>query len=132
MVNQSDDFTTVWSRFEQWLLKNQLIDKQCQTIDGQFAFVTCGNWDLGVMLPDQLSMSGLPAPAYSKQWINIKSIFKRTTGKWPKSLADMLDQLDLQFVGRPHNGYDDAMNVVNIARELNKKNAQFAITNVIK
>lgn len=132
MVDQSEDFSAVWSRFEQWLLKHELINESSQTLDGQFAFVTCGNWDLGVMLPDQLSISGIVAPAYTKQWINIKAIFKRTTGKWPKSLADMLHQLDLQFVGRPHNGYDDAMNVVNIARELSKKNAQFPITNVIK
>lgn len=51
------------------MAKEGLLDPSVKSI-----FVTCGDWDLKVMLPDQCQYLGLPVADYFKQWINLKKV----------------------------------------------------------
>jgi len=39
-------------------------------------FVTCGDWDLGRMLPEQCAREHIDVPIYFKEFINIKKVFQ--------------------------------------------------------
>lgn len=92
------------------------------------AFVTCGNWDLAAMLPGQCKYLGIQVPDYFKQWINVKEIYARFMGHYPRGMMSMLDGLQLKHVGRHHSGIDDCQNIANIVRELICRGAVFEIT----
>ena len=75
----------------------------------RFAFVTCGDWDIGKMLPMQCEREGIEIPPYfRKGWVNIKTIFgvlykrKRVNG-----MASMLNILNMELIGHHHSGIDD-------------------------
>ena len=83
-------------------------------------FVTCGDWDLGTMLPADCRNNGLRAPAgpYSR-WINIKSVFARYHPDVKKAgMMLMLSTLGVDHVGRHHSGLDDCRNIANICVNL--------------
>ena len=67
MVEEESTFTKVLDDFQQWLSSEDLVGKK-------FAFVTCGDWDLQLMLPSQCYHSGVPVPDYFQSWINIKTV----------------------------------------------------------
>lgn len=67
MVENEDPLKVVLEDFDRWLISEDLRDKK-------FAFVTCGDWDLGQLLPRQCSHMKLNVPAYFKSWINIKMV----------------------------------------------------------
>ena len=76
-------------------------------------FVTCGDWDLGQLLPLELRNKGLAAPAVYSTWINLKQEFARAyvvRGRAPDML-DMLRLAGLALEGRHHSGLDDARNI---------------------
>lgn len=129
MVDMAQPFPQVWTQFIEWLEYHKLVNNQLNNDVDNFAFVTCGNWDLGVMLPDQCSRNGITLPQYMKRWINVKVIFHQVMGQWPRSLKQMLDELKIQPVGRPHRGLDDAMNVVLLMKELSKRGGKVDFTN---
>lgn len=52
-------------------MKNELLEDE-----KSFAFVTCGDWDLKTMLPNQCRTSKCSKPKYFSQWINIKRVRK--------------------------------------------------------
>jgi len=72
MVDDEASLKEVLKDFHLWLGEEGLLD-------GKFAFVTCGDWDLLRMLPSQLSHLDLPVPDYFKSWINIKTVTQQTT-----------------------------------------------------
>ena len=91
-------------------------------------FVTCGDWDLKTMLPNQLSISdadygldeqgNLIAP-YNR-WINIKTPFRKHV-ELPRvniGMAGMLKKLKLDLVGRHHSGIDDCKNILRIIQTM--------------
>uniref|UniRef100_A0A8B9WJZ8 ERI1 exoribonuclease family member 3 n=1 Tax=Bos mutus grunniens TaxID=30521 RepID=A0A8B9WJZ8_BOSMU len=91
------------SRVDEWMAKEGLLDPNVKSI-----FVTCGDWDLKVMLPGQCQYLGLPVADYFKQWINLKKAYSFAMGCWPKNgLLDMNKGLSLQHIGRPHSGIGD-------------------------
>ena len=128
-VDMSQPFPVVWRDFTDWLKLHQLIDDEMNAMK-KFTFVTCGNWDLGVMFPDQCSLSNITVPEFMKRWINIKSVFRKITGRWPRHLSQMLDELNIKPVGRLHSGQDDALNVLFVMRELVRRGAQIESTDV--
>ena len=81
------------------------------------AFLTCGDWDLKTMLPQQLRLAGtqigldpstgaLAAP-YNR-WINVKKSFQRFYGlKSAKGMDGMLRYANMEFAVRHHSGIDD-------------------------
>lgn len=84
----------------------------------RYAFVTCGDWDLQTMLPNQCDVTSATVPAGFKRWINIKHLFHRTTGKPIQELLGMLHELQLPHEGRHHSGLDDCRNIAKILHAL--------------
>ncbi|GBE78213.1 exonuclease [Sparassis crispa] len=88
------------------------------------AFLTCGNWDLQTMLPEQLALRGFDAscdlvPPYNR-WINVKKAFRKYYGMKhpPGGMLQMLQKLDLELEGRHHSGIDDCRNILRIVRKM--------------
>ena len=98
----------------------------------RFSFVTCGDWDLGEMLPQQAKHFRLPLPAYFDNWINLKHAFSESLGHYPRSLMLMLESLGIKHTGRAHSGIDDCKNIVNIVRGLAQRGQIFHTTGQAK
>ena len=123
MVDQEEDFTSVFSKFSKWLEENKLpsILKETSHKEKTFTYVTCGDWDLNTMLPKQCNTSQIELPAHFHHWINVKKSFARSKkGNYPRTLSQMLKELDLVFEGRQHSGIDDVHNIVRIVQALAK------------
>jgi len=116
MIQDKDTFPDVLSRFVSWYESNGL-DPSNST------FVTCGQWDLVSMLPQQCLYSGLAMPqmldvGVSGEFVNIKLTYQNTTGKYGKGLEAMQKHLGLQFEGRLHSGIDDCRNILSVMKSL--------------
>jgi len=114
MIQDKDTFLNVLSRFVSWYASNGL-DPSNST------FVTCGQWDLVSMLPQQCLYSGLAMPqmldvGVSGEFVNIKLTYQNTTGKYGKGLEAMQKHLGLQFEGRLHSGIDDCRNILSVMK----------------
>uniref|UniRef100_A0A8C5QY77 ERI1 exoribonuclease family member 3 n=1 Tax=Leptobrachium leishanense TaxID=445787 RepID=A0A8C5QY77_9ANUR len=106
MVDNQPTLCQVLERVEEWMAKEGLLDPSVKSI-----FVTCGDWDLKLMLPGQCEYLGLQVADYFKQWINLKKAYSFAIGTWPKNgLLDMNKGLSLQHIGRPHSGIGAVMN----------------------
>lgn len=136
-VSQADTFETVFSQFKTWLENEQgLVVSATESTQQKFAFVTCGDWDLRYMLPEQCRVSQVSIPGYMKSWINIKASFASSLGigklAKAKGLSSMLQQLGMVFEGRPHSGIDDVKNIVRIVETLAKnRNFVFETTSFL-
>lgn len=119
MVESEKDFKDVLNDFNYWMAEQR---------PGQFTFVTCGDWDLKTMLPNQCRTSDLPVPDSMTQWINIKKSYHAAKGNFPRSLQSMLQGVGLTFEGRQHSGIDDSFNILRIMRELAKQGHVFVNT----
>nr|XP_058159708.1 ERI1 exoribonuclease 3 isoform X2 [Dasypus novemcinctus] len=105
MVDGQPSLQQVLERVDEWMAKEGLLDPNVKSI-----FVTCGDWDLKVMLPGQCQYLGLPVADYFKQWINLKKAYSFAMGCWPKNgLLDMNKGLSLQHIGRPHSGIGQSL-----------------------
>ena len=67
MVDNQPYFEDVFVNFQKWLAKTGACNSNS-------IFVTCGDWDLKVMLPNQCQQSGIAVPTNVKHWINIKKV----------------------------------------------------------
>uniref|UniRef100_T1JM46 Exonuclease domain-containing protein n=1 Tax=Strigamia maritima TaxID=126957 RepID=T1JM46_STRMM len=104
--------------FDNWMKKEKLLDSNVKSI-----FVTCGDWDLNIMLPNQCKYFAYDLPEYMKTWINIKKVkiviqiylnffldfsnlqtFCDVSKIWPKGIRPMLEYYSLQQRGRLHSG----------------------------
>lgn len=95
-------------------------------------FVTCGDWDLGTMLPAQCAVAQPPvealAPVYTR-WQNIKHAYCRITGKAKApGMSGMLRELGLELVGHHHRGIDDCRNIAALLKTLFGRGARVEIT----
>lgn len=125
-VDGAPVFLEVLARHRAWLAGHGLSDDD-------FAFVTCGDWDLVSMLPRQCVAAGMPVaalpPAY-RRWINIKRVFTDTVRKSRAyGMTSMLRTLKLKLEGTHHRGIDDCRNIARIALELAARGARFELTN---
>ncbi|XP_015117330.1 ERI1 exoribonuclease 3 [Diachasma alloeum] len=112
-VEDEKHFPQVLEDFCNWVERNDF--------DGdKSAFVTCGDWDLKVMLPGQCAIDGLAVPEYLKTWINLKTSYCEATQHYPRSLKDMIARLNLPPQGRLHSGLHDSINMVRIIEALAK------------
>jgi ERI1 exoribonuclease 3 len=87
--------------------------------------LTCGDWDLEEQLPSECARKKISRPGYLKRWINIQEIYKavatmdeRSRGSGGKGMTAMLKGLQLELVGKHHNGFDDCRNVQRICNTL--------------
>lgn len=123
MVDNQPCFPDIFIKFHKWLADGGYFDRPDKS-----AFVTCGNWDLKIMLPNQCKLDSIELPREFKQWIDLKHIVCKTIGYYPKSLKDMLTRLNVPVRGRLHSGINDVENMVSIIRELREYSAKFEIT----
>lgn len=121
MVENEPEFPAVLKDFESWL-KNERI------LESRFAFVTCGDWDLKTMLPEQCRQVGLSTPEPCLQWINIKKSYNKAMKSYPRHLDAMLTGLGMRFEGRPHSGIDDCSNIARVLKALAKRDFVYEFT----
>lgn len=100
-------------KFDDWYKTNGLLDPSISSV-----FVTCGNWDLKTMLPNQCHHFKIPRPGYFDKWLNIKKLFETSTGVKAKGMMSMLRHFDLELEGRHHSGIDDSKNIARILKKL--------------
>jgi inhibitor of KinA sporulation pathway (predicted exonuclease) len=83
MVDDQASFTEVLGHFHDWLRDEGVLDSTS-------LFVTCGDWDLGVMFPAQCRLSHVePSPIF-KEWVNVKKSYHSSMGYFPRGLTSML------------------------------------------
>ncbi|XP_058794721.1 ERI1 exoribonuclease 3 [Phymastichus coffea] len=126
-LEDEQHFPQVFLDFCEWIKSGHYFDEKDES-----AFVTCGDWDLKVMLPNQCQLENIKIPDYFDEWINLKTSFYTFTNYYPKSLNDMLRHFKMEFKGKSHCGLDDAHNIARIVQTLgNKYNNKFVITTKI-
>ncbi|MFK8003953.1 MAG: 3'-5' exonuclease [Polyangiales bacterium] len=121
-VDAAQTFPDIFKVHQAWLGSNSLQVSPEDGVPLDFAFITCGDWDLQTMLPAQLSATdpviGFVPHAY-RRWINIKKPFAAWNGGSVKGgMLGMLKALDLELEGRHHRGIDDCRNIARIASAL--------------
>ncbi|MGF1468421.1 MAG: 3'-5' exonuclease [Sandaracinaceae bacterium] len=130
-VDRAETFPAVLERHLAWLRDRGLTSGGGR--EERFAFVTCGDWDLGTMLPRQLQVCEPPpstVPAPYRRWINIKRPFRawRGTKRRTTSMVGMLEELDLELTGRHHRGIDDCRNLAKVLRRLLEEGVELSVT----
>ena len=100
-------------KFDAWYKANGLFDPAVSS-----SFVTCGDWDLKTMLPNQCRHFKISRPGYFDKWVNIKKLFETSTGVKAKGMPFMLRHFDLELEGRHHSGIDDSKNIARILTKL--------------
>ena len=110
-VDTADTFPAVLNTFNDWLESHNLGTQHT------FALVTDGPFDVGRFLRLACLQHNLPIPVWAHKWINLRKGFANFYRGNPQSqtklpgLQTMLTRLDLEFVGQPHCGLDDAKNI---------------------
>ena len=128
MVANEEHFDVVLNDFNEWLHSIGLISDDFQRSIKRFAFVTCGEWDLQLMLPNQCQLLNLRIPRHLKTWINIKKTFASHFNIWPKSQNFMLEELQIEPKGRLHSGIDDCHNLILIMKAMADRGVVFKTT----
>uniref|UniRef100_F1LAV5 ERI1 exoribonuclease 3 n=1 Tax=Ascaris suum TaxID=6253 RepID=F1LAV5_ASCSU len=119
MVDNQMILPDVLAKFRRWLSQQCLIDAESgDRVRNSWTFVTCGDWDLGTILPQEASFRGLHLPPYFGSWINLKKAYRNAKGYFPNSLMVMLNDLQIPHTGRLHSGIDDVINICAIVRKL--------------
>eukprot|EP00796_Vickermania_ingenoplastis_P005540 gene5540-3996_t len=130
-VDQAEAFPTVARKALSFLKSCHLEE---DGVPGRrFCFVTCGDWDLRTMLPQQYSISerllanapGETLPALSsnwRRWCNIKhfastALASGGTRRHFGGIMELLAALGLPHQGRLHSGLDDCINIASIVCE---------------
>ena len=129
-VADAPTFTDALDAHVAWLEGHRLIGG-----DDPGVIVTCGDWDLAVMLPAQCQTAGRSVadlPVIYRRWINVKKIFgKYRRGAKAFGMKSMLRNLGLKLEGRHHRGIDDCRNIARIAAALHALGAEYRITSEV-
>lgn len=134
-VDQGDLFPDVMEEFRKWVKKTvkeyQLVLPKTKksNLDGNCAFVTWGNWDFLIQLRNECNRKKIRKPSFFNQWIDLKEIYiEKGTFKQQFTFGDALEQSGIQFVGRPHNGLDDARNTAALAWKMYNEGCFLRVT----
>jgi len=118
-VNSGLPWSACLQEFETWCHKNGITPENTTVI-------TCGDWDLKIMLPNQLALTKTKLSNYLNElfgsWSNVKISFSsclKYTGLY--GMEQMLDTLGLPLDGHHHSGIDDSRNIAKICQELTKR-----------
>ena len=130
--HQVDDAPTLdvaLADFDRWLADNDVTAENA-------LFVSCGDFDLRHLREEAQRASVVPGPTLGRMWdqfCNIKIPFvehlkraavekglpaKEIRKIRRRDMAEMLEALGLELVGRHHSGIDDARNIARIASVL--------------
>ncbi|KAK2157668.1 hypothetical protein LSH36_187g06027 [Paralvinella palmiformis] len=113
MVDGQPNITETLQKLDVWMKNEGLLEPGVRSV-----FVTCGDWDLKTMLPNQSAYFGFTYAEYLKHWINIKKPFCESLGFYPKGMMPMLSQLKVEHEGRHHSGIDDSKNIAQILKQI--------------
>lgn len=133
IVNKSDRIEQVIERLFNWLKEQDLIDENNEKIKN-FAFASCGNFDLNLLAPiikDRKFNNNLELPIYFKEWINVKKTFVNHKKEWPKGLYHMLEILGEEPSGRLHSAKDDCKNLARVVECLHAEKCKFYVTSKV-
>ena len=130
-IDRAAGFPEVLKRHLDWLRAHGL---PVETDDEgpSYALASCGDWDLGTMFPNQLSVCVPPLeniPLPYRRWVNIKRPFAHCKGvlKAP-GMPGMMRTLGLNLVGHHHRGIDDCRNIARIVKALVERGQIINIT----
>ncbi|CRK97216.1 CLUMA_CG010613, isoform A [Clunio marinus] len=134
-VDEGSSLADVLEDFKVWLKKvlkekNLILPKTKKSnLEGNCALVTWGNWDFNIQLKYECNRKKIRRPPFFNQWIDLKEIYsEKGTFKDSFSFADALAQSGITFVGRPHNGLDDARNTAMLAYKMHKEGSFLRLT----
>jgi ERI1 exoribonuclease 3 len=129
IASQGVLFPEALSRHRTWLMKETGLTTD-EELKEKILFVTCGDWDLKVMLPAQLRFSEIPRVSYLRSWCNVKALcaFVWREKKQPAGMPGMLNRLGLTLEGKHHSGIDDCKNIARIVVKLREQGCQFQAT----
>lgn len=114
-------------------LHNLVLPKTSRkSLQGNCAFATWSDWDLGLCLAGECERKRLKKHSYFDQWIDVRSIYKKWYKYNPKNFSDALQHIGMSFVGREHSGIDDSRNISALSHTMAKEGAQFLITKDLK
>ncbi|KAF2070869.1 hypothetical protein CYY_007805 [Polysphondylium violaceum] len=120
-TDKAETFPTVLKNHYTWLrqcLPEDAISEDKIDVE-KVCFVTCGDWDLNIMLPGQLKIAGqIPFPYYFKQWINIKKQYQAHYNARVTGMTGMLHHLRIELEGRHHCGLSDCLNITKICKRM--------------
>ena len=139
-VDRAPTLVETLAQFRAWMVDERLVEDSGEAVSNagnrpssNFAVVTCGDWDLAQMLPEECARLGVDLPPYLTSWINVKTSFADSHGKWARGMQHMLDELKLPLHGRPHSGIDDCVNIRNILAAIAaKKQFVYRVTSTLK
>jgi len=112
-VDNASEFSAVMPKYTAWLEKKGLINRDGVKLKS-FAFVTCGDWDLKKMMPNQCRQSRIELPTYFSSFVNIKQLYSEFYKRKEVGMKGMLNQLKMPLKGRHHSGLDDCRNISSI------------------
>lgn len=135
VVDQGALVQDVIEEFRLWV-KEIIKDKELilpktkkSNLNGNVALVTWTNWDFLIQLRNECNRKQIRKPSFFNNWIDLKEIFmERMASKEQLSFSEALAQSNLDFIGRPHSGLDDARMTALLAHKLHKEGAFFRIT----
>lgn len=132
-VDNADSIDRVISELLNWLKEQNLVDDKNERKQN-FAFASCGNFDLTFLSPIikgcQLN-NNQELPIYFREWINVKKTFVNHKKEWPKGLYHMMELLNIKPYGRPHSAKDDCVNLARVVDCLHLEGCKFHITNKV-
>jgi len=122
-VDEGQTITEAMAAYGAWCVSHGLTPENT-------LFVTCGDWDLNRMLPEQLKYDHCKMeidPIFHK-WCNIKKAFCELRGGGrPGGMTAMLSSLGLPLVGRHHSGIDDCRNIASILCKLVEEHGRTSV-----
>lgn len=133
IVDRADTIEKVVENMMNWLKEQNLVDGNYAKKE-EFAFASCGNFDLNLLSPiikDCQFNNNQELPIYFREWINVKKMFVNHKREWPKGLYHMLELLDEKPSGRLHSAKDDCINLARVIECLHFKGCNFHVTNKV-
>lgn len=134
-VDNGDLLADVVEEFRVWM-KETIKEKQLvlpktkkSNVEGNCCLVTWGNWDFLIQLRNECNRKKIRRSSFFNQWIDLKEIYiEKGTFKQQFTFGDALEQSGIKFVGRPHNGLDDARNTAVLAWKMHNEGSYLRIT----
>ncbi|XP_026090637.1 3'-5' exoribonuclease 1-like [Carassius auratus] len=123
MVDEAQTFHQVLKRAVSWLQEKELGTKY------KYTFLTDGSWDMGKFLHTQCKLSCIRYPPFARKWINIRKSYRNfyKVARAQTKLICMLENLGMEYDGRPHCGLDDSRNIARIAIHMLKDGCQLRV-----
>ncbi|KAJ5068932.1 3'-5' exoribonuclease 1 [Anaeramoeba ignava] len=129
-VDFAPKFPKVLELFEKWLIENEFLDKDKNVI-GNWVFLTCSDNDFETLLESQLKVEkNIKRPSYFNKWIDLQKIYSDFYGfNNPKSLKNMIKEMEIEMEGNFHSGFDDAKNTARVIVKLILDGVSFGFEN---